>query len=115
MGLLVDENVEVQITRRNRKYYREKGYNIPDCYEGNFAIKSIDINPKSKIAMLPFICDCCGKKFYRSAQNYYKRNHFDDVLCDNCYHIHTQESMQEKYGVKSYSQAKDYKDKVRKR
>ena len=63
MGLLVDENVEVQITRRNRKYYREKGYNIPDCYEGNFAIKSIDINPKSKIAMLPFICDCCGKNF----------------------------------------------------
>ena len=113
MGLLVDENVEVQITRRNRKYYREKGYNIPDCYEGNFAIKSIDINPKSKITMLPFICDCCGKKFYRSAQNYYKRNHFDDALCKDCYHIHTQESMQEKYGVKSYSQAKDYKDKVK--
>lgn len=113
MGLLVDENVEVQITRRNRKYYREKGYNIPDCYEGNFAIKSIDINPKSKIAMLPFICDCCGKKFYRSAQNYYKRNHFDDALCKDCYHIHTQESMQEKYGVKSYSQAKDYRDKVK--
>ena len=49
MGLLIDENVDVQITRRNRKYYREKGYNIPDCYEGNFAIKAIDINPKSII------------------------------------------------------------------
>ena len=63
--------------------------------------------------MLPFICDCCGEKFYRSAQNHYRRNHFDDVLCDKCYHTHTQESMQRKYGVKSYSQAKDYKDKVK--
>lgn len=112
MGML-NEKVPVSISRRNRKYYVDKGYNIPDNFEGIFDIYCKDVNPKSKTNII-FICDCCGTKFERSAQNHYRRfaKAIDsNVYCPNCYHKHTIESMKEKYGVEYGTQIEGYKEK----
>ena len=68
----------------------------------SFIINSEDINPKSKIIQLDFICDHCGKKFKRTAEKYYYRVFSTGDLktyCNNCYLIGSRDIMLQKYGV----------------
>ena len=105
MGLIKNKK-EVNITCRNYTYYKNKGYDLPKITKNNksysFIINSEDINPKSKIIQLDFICDHCGKKFKRTAEKYYYRVFSTGDLktyCNNCYLIGSRDIMLQKYGV----------------
>lgn len=103
---LIKNKKEITITCRNYTYYKNKGYDIPKITKNNkfynIVVNSEDVNPKSKIIMLDFICDCCGCKFQRKAQNYYQRVFKTNNLstyCDKCCLEASKETMLEKYGV----------------
>lgn len=114
MGLL-NIKIPVRISRRNRKYYIDKGYDIPKNFEGEFMIWTYDINHKSK-TKLPFQCDNCKEIFERSAEAHYKRSakgNYSTVYCQKCYHLHTFETIEERYGVKYYTQTSEYNEKIK--
>lgn len=103
---LIKNKKEITITCRNYTYYKNKGYDISKITKNNkfynIVVNSEDVNPKSKIIMLDFICDCCGCKFQRSAQNYYQRVFKTNNLstyCDKCSLEASKETMFKKYGV----------------
>lgn len=105
MGLIKNKK-EVNITCRNYTYYKNKGYDLPKITKNNksynFIINSEDVNPKSKIIKLDFICDNCGKKFKRTAEKYYYRAFStgdSKTYCNNCYLIGSRDMMLQKYGV----------------
>lgn len=106
MGLIKNKK-EVRITCRNYTYYKNKGYDIPKITKDkkfyDILVDSTDVNPKSKIIMLDFICDCCGKEFKRKSESYYYRvfNTGDTkTYCNKCCLEASKETMFKKYGVK---------------
>lgn len=109
MGL-IENMVDVNIGYRNKRYYEELGYDIPKlerCGSAIIKVKSTDVKPMSKLTMLDFICDKCGKQFKRSAQNWHRNietTGYTDTLCDECCKGNSKRSIMRKYGVSAGSQ-----------
>lgn len=108
--MLIDDMIEVSITRRNVTYYKNLGYDVPkikqrSAYFGNILVKSKDVNKKSKVILLNFKCDNCGKIFQRTPEKYYKRVGDSGSLktyCSDCYIIGSKETMKSKYGANTW-------------
>lgn len=109
--MLIEDLVDVVITRRNVTYYKNLGYDVPKIRgnsrtiksgsDGIIAVKSKDVNPKSKITLLNFECDCCGVHFQRTAEHYYQRvakTGDYHTYCEECYHIGAKDTMLKRYG-----------------
>lgn len=104
MGL-IENYKEVGITRRNVKYYKDLGYDVPKFKRNDFApkniiVKSSDVNHKSKITILDFECDNCHKIFSRSAEKYYRRldeTGSNKTYCIDCYYIGAEETKKDRY------------------
>lgn len=104
---LINNKKEVTITCRNYTYYKSLGYDLQPITKYNksynIVVESNDVNPKSKIVLLDFICDNCGKVFQRRAELYYQRlNKTGDyhTYCSDCVWCASRSTMLQKYGVK---------------
>ena len=94
MGIISKE-VEVQLAAPNIKYYEDLGYEIPRVpKEGNpkkmvvkrgtkILVKIEDLPPKNNV-YLNAECDCCGKKYKITNNNYEKVNHDGLIYCKRC-------------------------------
>lgn len=117
---LIDNSIEVRVTRRTATYYRNLGYDIPILKDNSsfvlIGVKSEDVPKSSKLVYLDFECDECSSKFKRNAQTHYRslsKGH-TKTLCSDCYHIHTKKVIKELYGVEYGTQLNDYKKKSKK-
>ena len=116
---LIDNLIEVKVTRRTSGYYRKLGYEIPPLKDNTSCIiikvKSRDIPKSSKIIFLDFECDNCHSLFKRNAQTYYRslEKGYIETLCQDCYHAHTKQAIKEKYGVEYGSQIEGFKEKTK--
>ena len=56
--MIINKEVEINITNRNRSYYKNIGYDIKNS---TLKVKIIDLNPNSKVK-IDAICDVCSKE-----------------------------------------------------
>ena len=88
MGLK-SEYVKMQIGNRNKKYYAQLGYKIPEYKGQNSGIK-IDVKftdvPKGSVIKIDCECDNCGKDLNWSVQDYYRSNRDGKTYCNKCVH-----------------------------
>lgn len=81
MGLITKE-VEIIITNRNKKYYKEKGYCI---FEKNksIVVKTEDL-PKWSEIEIELECDKCHKDLNVKYNSYVRHNHNGKTYCKDC-------------------------------
>lgn len=114
--------IEIPITRRNVTYYKNLGYDVPKIkqrgsYFGNILVKSKDVNKKSKVILLNFKCDNCGKIFQRTPEKYYRRVRDSGSLktyCIDCHTVGSRETMKSKYGADTWYEIPDAEEKRQK-
>lgn len=116
--MLLNNEVEVIISRRNVNHYRKLGYDIPILRDKTatlkLIVKSSDVPHTSKITYLDFECDNCHKQFKRLACAYYGRledTGDEKTYCIDCASEAIKATMNIRYGVDFGSQVDGYLEK----
>lgn len=113
--MLLTNDVEINITSRNARYYEDKGYKIPKVHSkrtksmiaqngAKVMVKVEDVAPTSR-AELQYECDCCHNIFMTNIRDWNRREHLDKgVYCKNCTtKVLLPQCIQDKYGVTNLS------------
>lgn len=85
MGLL-SEYVETKINNRNRKYYKNLGYDVPkfEGHQSSSLIVAVNDIPRYSFTNVECECDNCRKKYILHYSDYLRRNHNGKIYCQNC-------------------------------
>lgn len=116
MGLILPQTVDVKISNSTHKYYESKGYgNGRALKQGEVICVNVLDLPVGSIAMVKCKCDVCGKifeKWYRTVAATKDKL----LICGDRYCINkkTENTCIKQYNVKSTSQLKEVKDKMKK-
>ena len=115
--MLLDEFVEVVVTRRNARYLMGLGYNIEykldsrgrkrfkEGYIVDVAISDLQDTWKVKVRIL---CDYCKKPYKIPYNKYIQRKTYNEkCACKNCVNLKQKELNIEKYGKASFN-GRDY-------
>lgn len=109
--MIKEDKVITKLNGRNRKYYRDLGYDVDDKNE--IMVNTNDLSKGSK-ARITAICEICGNEkeiFYNKYFQNYNRNDKGYYSCFGCKKIETEKTCIEKYGVKSVSMLDSVKEK----
>lgn len=119
--IIVEKEVEVQVTSGNKRHYEKLGYDIPlykdDHYrwclkQGTKILVSVNDLPKNSHVKIHYKCDNCGKIGFISYQEYCKSLHDGYKYCNKCSaNIITKQKWIDKYGVDCVLLSSDVKEK----
>jgi hypothetical protein len=114
--MIKEENVFVNINSRNIKYYKELGYDIELSF-GDKKKLEVPINQVARHSRVKItaICGVCEQEKMISINKYYQ-NHdrCGFYSCFKCKNKKKEITNLKLYGVKSYSETKEFKDKYKK-
>ena len=81
--MIPEQTIQVCITKRNKKYYENLGYNA--TYGETIDVSYNDLPPTS-LAQVLVVCDNCNKHFYRDKRHINKSRSIEDPLdyCSDC-------------------------------
>lgn len=112
MGLILPQTVKVKITLRNRRYFKEKGYEFEKLGD-IIVVNVLDLHPGSTVKV-KYKCDFCGKEtevLYGDVTKAKKNNTFLTCKDRSCSNKKREITSFKKYGVTSTNQLKTVKDK----
>lgn len=112
MGLILPQTVKVKITLRNRRYFKEKGYEFEKLGD-IIVVNVLDLHPGSTVKV-KYKCDFCGKEtevLYGDVTKAKKNNTFLTCKDRSCSNKKREITSLKKYGVTSTNQLKTVKDK----
>ncbi len=107
--MIKETEILVNITIRNTTHYKELGYEVK---EKKIAVNPYDI-PKGSHARITAICEICDSETSISICKYYvnkERNDKGFYSCFGCKTIENEKTCLKKYGTKTYSQTKEFKN-----
>lgn len=113
--MILQEYLDVNITSKNMKYYKDLGYDING--KGIYSIKNEDVQLGSKV-LETRQCDCCGQSFERKRRQWTDsfEAHGKD-LCSDCGRKANQEKIKQNnlknYGVEFPMQSKEVRNKAK--
>ena len=109
--MIIDKEIFVNITNRNKKFYTLKGYT---CNDDNLKVDIKDI-PNNSHILINVRCDNCGCSKKSIYKNYYNiTNGFKEkYYCERCKHIKVKNTNIDKYGVSSSFSRNDVKKKIK--
>lgn len=93
MGLILPQEVEVDVGGRNKSYYKGLGYYIPERKDVNGKLRTpkntkIKVNvehlTKSSAVYVDVECDCCHTPLKVRYQDYTGHNHDGKYYCEKC-------------------------------
>lgn len=85
---LITKEVTMTINGRNKKYYKELGYDIPNQIPRNqykILVKVEDL-PLNSEKQVETVCDNCGVHRFMKYQDYARKNHNGKTYCNKCAH-----------------------------
>ena len=112
MGLILPQTVKVKITLRNRRYFKEKGYEFEKLGD-IIVVNVLDLHPGSTVKV-KYKCDFCGKEtevLYGDVSKAKKNNALLTCKDRSCTNKKREYTSLKKYGVTSPNQLKTVKDK----
>ncbi len=111
--MIIQKEVLVTKTNRNKSYYELKGYKTND--DNKYLVNVSDL-PKSSHALIEVLCDECGIKKNVSYKNLQQitSNLKEKYYCEKCKHIKIKLSNINKYGVSTSFLREDVKKKIKK-
>ena len=110
--MIVNEEIFVNITNINRKYYKSKGYILNDDM---LKIKLLDLPLGShiKISVKCMNCNIVKSIIYKNYITQTK-NHTEKYYCTKCKNIKIKNTLKERYGEDSIFKLKEYQIKNKK-
>ena len=114
--MIKEDKIFVSVNARNIKYYRDLGYEVSfskftDKIDLEIPVDKVNKNSKEKITA---VCDICKSetklglfKYWRN----YERGGYNFYSCFGCKNIKKEKTALEKYGVTSFSQTEEFKEK----
>lgn len=110
--MIVDELIDIKITKRNKNYYNNLGYNTNNKI---IKVHSGDIQHKSEI-IIHVICDYCGSVIEKTVAKYHRghKNGCNKDACEKCKYLKIKEVHLLKYGVDSPMKVQSIRDKMQK-
>lgn len=109
--MLLTKEVEVKVWGKTVKHFNALGYNVK---HGDIITVKVDDLPKGSKVKIKVVCDFCGEERYISYYDYLKSIESDGrYACIHCVHFKTSEYMLKNYGVTTYSQTNECKEKVK--
>ena len=110
--MIVDELIDIKITKRNKNYYNNLGYNTNNKI---IKVHSGDIQHKSEI-IIHVICDYCGSVIEKTVAKYHRghKNGCNKDACEKCKYLKIKEVNLLKYGVDSPMKVQSIRDKMQK-
>lgn len=110
--MIINEKIEVLIFKRNREYYREKGYSVD--INGKITIDSVDILHNSN-KFITVSCDYCSiEKKIKASWYFNSLKTYNKYACKICQMIKARETMLKRYGAEFPLQIKEINDRVKK-
>jgi len=109
--MLKCDNIEIQLTNRNRGYFQRLGYEI---LTNKLIIKTIDL-PKNSHQIVDVVCDLCYKEYIlRYAKYVENESRYSFFSCKQCSSKKKKITNLERYDVDNYSKIEGYGDTVKK-
>jgi hypothetical protein len=105
--MIIVEEVTIYISRRNIKYYKNKGY---DAEIFNFLIVNVKDLPLYSKTKIECACDICGKQRMISYFEY--RRYDNNYLCRKCSEKKRRETSLKNWGVDNPSKNDIIKEKI---
>ena len=114
--MIKEDKIFVSVNARNIKYYRDLGYEVSfskftDKVDLEIPVDKVNKNSKEKITA---VCDICKSetklglfKYWRN----YERGGYNFYSCFGCKNTKKEKTTLEKYGVTSFSQTEEFKEK----
>ncbi len=82
--MILSDTVEVVVSQQHRKYYRDRGYSIPNSKNPKIVVRVSDLS-KSSHQIIMFRCDDCGvEKLNRYGRAKSQLERFEETLCHHC-------------------------------
>lgn len=115
--MIKEDKIIVSVNARNIKYYRDLGYEVSfskftDKIDIEVSVDKVNKNSKEKITA---ICDICKSetklglfKYWRN----YERGGYNFYSCFKCKNKKKEKTNFNKYGVSSFSQTNEFKEKI---
>ena len=104
--MLKDNNIEISITNRNRKYFEDLGYLINS---NKLIIKTIDLSKNSHVRV-SVICDICKKEYNLMYAKYFQNiSHYNFFTCKKCSTEKKKLTNIERFGVDNYAKLENCK------
>lgn len=107
--MIITNNVLVNITNTNKKYYESKGYNINDV-SLLIDVKDLPLGSHTKIKVK---CSNCGFEKEIVYKNYNIQLKRGDYYCNDCKSIKIKKNTKDKYGEDSVFKIPEYQEKIR--
>ena len=113
MGLILPQTIKIKIYNSNRRYYKEKGYDVKK--NGDFIEVNVLDLPEGTHTLVQCECDYCGAAIKIEYRDYIKNKNNNKLLCCNnvaCKNKKYEDTCMKKYGVKNVFQTQETKDKI---
>lgn len=111
--MLLTDKLEIKVVYKNLEYFKNLGLNVRNGETININIK--ELSPDSHIRV-KIKCDICGEEKEIAYREYLRQNKLHDFnfdTCRKCSQVKNKITSKEKYGVKNYSQTKEFIEKSR--
>jgi hypothetical protein len=106
--MILSKIAKVRTNYRIKKFYDNLGLDT----SGEFIEVPIDLLTKGSHSIISCECDFCGDEKNMSFKTYNQHIKFDGLYyCNKCCLIKKEKTVLSKYGVKSYTQSEDFKNK----
>lgn len=109
--MIKEEKIQVNITNRNVKIFKEKGYDIE---LGKAYLIGVEDLPLGSHCEITAICDICKEekvlKYVKYNENYKRYNFYS---CKKCSNIKIKKTSFDKWGVSNYRKTQECNDKIR--
>ena len=109
--MILDKEVLVRNNGRIKTHYKNLGLDVSNEY----IVVPIGILTKGSHSIVSCLCDICGSNKEMSYKTYVNHTKYDGIYyCIDCSLIKKEKVLIERYGVKSYTQTSDFKEKSKK-
>jgi hypothetical protein len=109
--MIITKEVLIKNNGRIKTHYKNLGLDVSNEY----IVVDVNLLTKGSHAVITTSCDICNLVKDMLYKTYLNHTKYDGVYyCSNCSLIKKEKILMEKYGVKSYTQTTEFKDKTKK-
>ena len=108
--MILEKEVEIRNNPKIKSFYKNIGLDV----SGKYIKVPLELLSKTSKVKITAICDVCTSKVSMCYYTYIIQTKYDGLkYCEKCSTIKRKKTIKEKYGVESYTQTQEFKEKTK--